>query len=177
MGNGIFFLCSFGCFCWPRRKPKLHVTRFYSKDAGHSSFWYADIQNIGKTVANGFRFQLDGIESDEKDKSCNKDLFPYDVRPEKIKHLQNWSAIQLTIDRDERVPFELFETRLSSDNHFRIVGLDARNINRLNDSAMGINPGEEIVLTYNVCAYDANLLTFHVHIYFKDGKPFAEKID
>jgi hypothetical protein len=158
------------------RKPELRVTRFYPQKDIYTCFWYVDIQNIGRTAATGLRFQLEGIENGPKDQSW-KALYPYDVRPEKIKHLQDWSAVSLTIDRDERVPFELFETRCSSDQQFRIVGLDSRKINHLNDTAIEIDPEEKWLLTYNVGANEAELLTFHVHIYFKDGAPFAEKVE
>lgn len=88
-----------------------------------------------------------------------------------------WSAVKLTIDRDERVPFELFETRFSGDQQFRVVGLDARKPDLLNDAAIIIGNDEDLVLTYKVGAHDADSLTFRVRIYFKDGMPFAEKVD
>jgi hypothetical protein len=91
--------------------------------------------------------------------------------------LPGWSAVQLAIDRDETMTFELFETRLSGDQQFRVVGLDARKIDRLNDAAVVLHPGEKWLLTYKVGANDADLLTFHVRIDFKDGKPFAEMVD
>ncbi|MGH6836569.1 MAG: hypothetical protein ACREC9_13765 [Methylocella sp.] len=180
LGAGFSLAASVLCFSWHllrgSRKPKLHVTRFYKKKDGYSYFWYVDIQNIGRAAAKRLRFQLDGIANGPKDQSW-KPLYPYDVRPEKLKYLKDWSAFQLPIDRGERVPFELFETRLSKDEHFRVVGLDSRKITRLNDSAIVIAPEEEWLLTYRVGANDTELLTFHVRIYFKDGEPFAEKVD
>jgi hypothetical protein len=160
----------------PPNKPKLRVTRFYPRNDVYMCFWYVDIQNIGRTAATRLRFQLDGIENGPNDPSW-KGLYPYDVRPEKIKHLPDWSAVPLAIDRDETIPFELFETRLSSDQHFRVVGLDARKIDRLNDAAVVLNPGEKWLLTYKVGANDVDLLTVHVRIDFKDGKPFAEMVE
>jgi hypothetical protein len=157
-------------------KPRFHAARFYQKTDGDRCFWYVDIQNVGPALAKGFRFQLDGIEDGPNDPSW-KGLYPYDVRPEKIKHLPAWSAVQLAIDRDETMPFELFETRLSSDEKFRVVGLDARKPDRLNDAAVVLNPGEKWLLTYKIGANDADLLTLHVRIDFKDGKPVAEKVD
>jgi hypothetical protein len=76
-----------------------------------------------------------------------------------------------------RVPFELFETRCSSDQQFRVVWLDSRKINRLNDTSTTIDPEEQLLLTYKVGANDTELVTFHVRIYFKDSAPFAEKVD
>jgi hypothetical protein len=160
----------------PVCKPKLHVSCLYPKNDGYCSFWYVDVQNIGQAVAKGLRFQLDGIENGPKDPSW-KGLYPYDVRPEKIKHLQDWSAVPLAIDRGEQTRFEMFETRLSSDNKFRVVGLDSRKISRLNDTAVEIDPDEKWLLTYKVGAHDIESQAFHVCIDFKDGKPFAKKVD
>jgi hypothetical protein len=179
IGIAIMAIAFVGIALWLDLREKaatIVVSRFYSKTDGYCSFWYVDIQNIGHATAKGIRFQLDGIENGPHDPSW-KGLYPYDVRPEKIKHLPDWSAAPLAINRDETMPFELFETRLSCDNKFRVVGLDSRKISRLNDAAVEIEPEEKWLLTYKVGAHDAESQTFHVCIDFKDGKPFAERVD
>ncbi len=160
------------------KRPELDITNVFARsDRPESQFWYISLKNNGSIEARSLKLQLVGMDKSPRELLSWKGLYPYNVRPENVRGLLNWDGNSPILTPGESVVFELFETRISSDGRFRVVGMDANDVSKRNDTAVIFWPGEEWVLNYKATAINANPIQFRIYITFADGKFLVKNID
>jgi hypothetical protein len=157
------------------QKASLQFKAFQSLVDGNRTSWRILIHNSGPAEARNLKVRLLRI-SPNPGPQARLGGFPYDVTRVSTQHLPNWAAIECTLNPGSDETFEPFKSWLSSEKKLLIVGLDARDINRLNDFALEIKEGNPFDLLYEVSAANSDPIKLGLRVSVKDGNVIAERI-
>jgi hypothetical protein len=130
------------------------------------------IRNDGPAEAKNLRVRLLDIEPRPKD--WNGFDFPYDVPRANFWQHTGWVSIEANLNPSSVELYQPFRSWRSSEQQLLVVGLDARDVEHLNDTAARIEDNESWCLTYEARAANAAPVEFRLRVYVEDGNVLAE---
>ena len=80
-------------------------------------------------------------------------------------HNPGWAGIEFSLAPGSEETFQVFQSWRSSDEELMVVGLDARQIDRLTENLASISSNERWRLHYEIIAANAETVNFNIYVY------------